>query len=54
MTVAIASIWTAAGLNLLGLGLIGEYLGKVYLETKDRPRYLIETRLFQGDPPSLS
>ena len=54
VTVAIASIWTAAGLNLLGLGLIGEYLGKVYLETKDRPRYLIETRLFQGDPPSLS
>ena len=53
-TVAIASIWTAAGLNLLGLGLIGEYLGKVYLETKDRPRYLIETRLFQEDPPSLS
>ena len=54
VTVAIASIWTAAGLNLLGLGLIGEYLGKVYLETKDRPRYLIETRLFQEDPPSLS
>ena len=54
VTVAIASIWTAAGLNLLGLGLIGEYLGKLYLETKDRPRYLIETRLFQEDPPSLS
>ena len=54
VTVVIASIWTAAGLNLLGLGLIGEYLGKVYLETKDRPRYLIETRLFQEDPPSLS
>lgn len=54
VTVAIASIWTAEGLNLLGLGLIGEYLGKVYLETKDRPRYLIETRLFQEDPPSLS
>ncbi len=45
VTVAIASIWTAAGLNLLGLGLIGEYLGKIYLETKDRPRYLIEERL---------
>lgn len=46
ITVAIASIWTAAGLNLLGLGVIGEYLGKVYLETKDRPRYLVETELF--------
>ena len=42
---AVASVWTAAGLNLLGLGLIGEYLGKIYLETKARPRYLIETAL---------
>ena len=45
VTVAIASIWTAAGLNLLGLGVIGEYLGKIYLETKGRPRYLIEEDL---------
>ena len=45
VTVAIASVWTAAGLNLLGLGLIGEYLGRIYLETKARPRYLIEERL---------
>ena len=45
VTWAVASVWTAAGLNLLGLGLIGEYLGKIYLETKARPRYLIETAL---------
>ena len=39
-------MWTAAGLQLLGMGLLGEYLGKIYLETKARPRYLIETALF--------
>jgi glycosyltransferase involved in cell wall biosynthesis len=30
------------GINLLGIGLIGEYIGKIYLETKRRPRYFIE------------
>lgn len=45
VTVLLASVWTAAGLQLVGLGLLGEYLGKVYLEVKDRPRYLIETDL---------
>ena len=54
VTVAIASIWTATGLNLLGLGLIGEYLGKIYLETKDRPRYLIGEELYHKDSPSES
>ena len=49
VTVAIASIWTAAGLNLLGLGLIGEYLGKLYLESKGRPRFIIRQVLDGGD-----
>lgn len=39
------SIWALGGLQLLALGVIGEYIGKIYLETKHRPRYLIkETR----------
>jgi len=45
VTVLLASVWTIAGLQLAGLGLIGEYLGKAYLETKARPRYLVETDL---------
>ena len=31
--------------GLAGLGLVGEYVGKVYLEAKGRPRYLIEEEL---------
>ena len=35
------SIWILGGLQLLMLGVVGEYVGKTYLETKRRPRYLI-------------
>lgn len=37
----ICSVWAIGGLILLSLGVIGEYIGKIYLETKERPRYLI-------------
>ncbi len=39
------SIWAIGGLQLLAIGIIGEYIGKIYLETKRRPRYIIETYL---------
>ncbi|MDR1797157.1 MAG: glycosyltransferase family 2 protein [Clostridiales Family XIII bacterium] len=38
----IVSIWALGGLQLLAIGVIGEYIGKIYLETKARPRYLIQ------------
>ena len=41
------SIWFIGGLQLLGIGLIGEYIGKMYKEVKRRPRYIIEK--FIGD-----
>ena len=37
----ICSVWAIGGLILLSLGVIGEYIGKIYLETKDRPRFII-------------
>ena len=36
------SIWLLGGLQLLSLGVIGEYIGKIYSEIKDRPKYIIE------------
>ena len=38
----LVSIWLACGLILTALGLVGEYIGKIYGEVKDRPRYIIE------------
>ncbi|MEG2420805.1 MAG: glycosyltransferase family 2 protein [Oscillospiraceae bacterium] len=35
------SVWAIGGLILLSLGVIGEYIGKIYLETKARPRFII-------------
>ena len=42
VSAVLVSIWLACGLILSGLGLVGEYIGKIYGEVKDRPRYLIE------------
>ncbi len=36
------SIWFIGGVQLLSIGLIGEYIGKLYKEVKRRPRYIIE------------
>ena len=41
----VISIWGIGGLQLLAIGIIGEYIGKIYLETKQRPRYIIEKDL---------
>lgn len=41
----VVSIWGIGGLELLAIGVIGEYIGKIYLETKGRPRYIVEEYL---------
>lgn len=39
------SIWFCSGCVLMGLGIVGEYIGKIYIESKQRPRYNIEAIL---------
>ena len=44
-TFIVCSIWLIGGIQTLCLGVIGEYIGKIYNETKQRPRYIIESIL---------
>ena len=44
-TSTLASIWLIGGIQLLSLGIIGEYIGKIYHETKRRPRFIIDRYL---------
>lgn len=39
------SIWFLSGIQLLALGIVGEYISKIYYETKNRPRYHIEEKI---------
>lgn len=43
------SIWAIGGLQMLMLGIVGEYIGKIYLETKHRPKYIIESLILNGE-----
>lgn len=44
-TSLILSIWFLGGVQLIGIGILGEYIGKLYQEAKHRPRYIIEKKL---------
>lgn len=41
----VCSLWFLGGLGMMCLGVVGEYLGKLYKEAKKRPRYYISDRL---------
>ena len=41
-TFLVISIWFLGGVQMIFLGIMGEYIGKMYYETKKRPRYIIE------------
>ena len=45
----LGSVWAVGGLLLLAVGVIGEYIGKIYLETKARPRFIIREVLDDGE-----
>ena len=48
-TTTVVSVWALGGLQLLAIGVIGEYIGKIYLETKHRPSFLIDVDLEKED-----
>lgn len=48
-TSLILSIWFLGGLQLLAIGMVGQYIGKIYIEVKQRPRYNIEKILVSGN-----
>lgn len=48
-TSLILSIWFLGGLQLLAIGLVGQYIGKIYIEVKQRPRYNIE-KVLKSEP----
>lgn len=53
-TSTLASIWMIGGIQLLCLGVIGEYVGKIYNESKARPRFIIDRYLSEsGDAPVI-
>lgn len=41
-TTTVASIWAIGGIQILCIGIVGEYVGKIYMETKARPKFIIE------------
>ncbi|MBS4176781.1 glycosyltransferase family 2 protein [Lederbergia citrea] len=45
-TSLIASIWLIGGLQLIAIGLVGEYVGKIYKESKRRPKYIVDIDMF--------
>lgn len=53
-TSTLASIWMIGGIQLLSLGVIGEYIGKIYNESKKRPRFIIDRYLNrEGSDPAV-
>ncbi len=39
------SVWALGGLQIFSIGVIGEYIGKIYMETKARPRFIVQEYL---------
>ena len=53
-TSLITSIWLIGGLQLIAIGLVGEYIGKIYKETKRRPKYIVDIDTYNMPLPRQS
>ena len=51
-TAIVSYIWLLGGIQLLCIGVVGGYIGKIYSEVKARPRYRIEALVEHGNPPA--
>jgi hypothetical protein len=40
--VILNSVWLSCGLIMFSIGIVGAYIGKIYMESKERPRYIVE------------
>ncbi len=52
-TSIMASIWLIGGVILIGIGIIGEYIGKIYIEVKNRPRFNVKDILMHENTKKL-
>ena len=50
-TAIVSSIWLLGGIQLLCIGVLGEYIGKIYAETNHRPKYIIARTLLDQEAP---
>ena len=51
-TTTVASTCLIGGMMLLSQGIIGEYIGKIYMESKGRPRYIIDAMILREEGES--
>lgn len=51
-TSVMIAIFFLGGVQMLSLGIIGEYVGKIYMETKERPKYFIEEKVALCEQPN--